>query len=1214
MSLLSRLNQSAGGFCLESETALWLALLVVRMPQGTTTTMGNSPVSTPKSQADVPESSAKTSPEVESVQNLEIVGSAVRRETFPTSGSVTDPNASTHDQPSLDFVIDSGTSSEVLLSNNPSPSTAIGSPVDLEASGIAPEPLPSEQLAATAIPDTEPTSDPSKKSGYTKTPANNKAKAAQRCGKSRTTHSPTPAPATAAVASKGAPNRVPSTTSPAARRRPSNAKGKKNQTIVPWTVDDPAPLRLVNPLVDLPSDGVLVAGDLWPLLDMTFPLPDTFSIAYLARVLGYRAPTVVPPHRTYTPVPFVRGSLERPHDAIYDVPPLGPTILPQHDNTDLGGLRPDQLDPFFTLLLESKNDDSMAPVTATQLAKLNFVLTPTNLVDPSPLQSTMDLAAELGVLQDHQVSTWYEGKDKSNAGLSANKNKDGLAAPGSAGDTGTGTCCGVALWRGDEAVAQAAYTFAWHPCGSQKYELVLVLYNVQTATISFMESGVEDPQEEVCTIVLMACVLEHARMCHVHYAVTPQDTCLQTYFRMISSNGRLVCDLNNCSSRYAFLRYREHVQKLNTTFSPITEPPKSVLVTHRWLAQLPTAQEVLQMKSLCDSGVGSDSTSAEIATGIHAVATSPAPKVARKKSSSLTAKSAAIGSRPVSNQSTTVSYRAHLQPDGGIRVESKPNSTALDRMQTEKLHFDLLRHFEVTQQTSERSNDNFDTNSEVLRWLQQRQQLLLAHETKMRSSIHWLMGKVIEERAEFEYQARTRQEEREILEQYRCTLDRRKELDMAWQKQLEQDMDAVCDVCADGEVTPDNQILFCEACNVAVHQMCYGIDKIPEGDYYCIACRYLGRNLPTAVPRSSQHVEFATLAPTKVSASPLPICCEICPRKQGAFIRTDVRNLSDEERTFGKWVHAVCAKWLGLDYVTAPDLVEDVTEWKWSFRRMGLKCDLCQGERGCMNKCSFDGCNTWLHVTCARAVKTCDVVHGEDVKGAVTLNPWSLRCTEHSSDKCDEFLKDATSIETLVQSAKEFPPEPPPPPLSIEWKPFNTATGEERSHLLRDKSYERSLLLELTLKKVFGVCCEVCDQDIDPKLRMRCHTCGVIFCKDCSLAEIDGVDNYGNFKCAACSFVASKEKTGEEYETPQCLVCYQKSGWLRKATAKPFVGKKRARRISYDESTFFGKQLWVHSVCTLYVSIVIHPTDIRCSGSLVSCYPTSVGTLKSHLT
>jgi hypothetical protein len=36
---------------------------------------------------------------------------------------------------------------------------------------------------------------------------------------------------------------------------------------------------------------------------------------------------------------------------------------------------------------------------------------------------------------------------------------------------------------------------------------------------------------------------------------------------------------------------------------------------------------------------------------------------------------------------------------------------------------------------------------------------------------------------------------------------------------------------------PTNQIVYCERCDVAVHQACYGIAAVPEGDWLCDPCR-----------------------------------------------------------------------------------------------------------------------------------------------------------------------------------------------------------------------------------------------------------------------------------------------------------------------------------------------------------------------------------------
>lgn len=46
---------------------------------------------------------------------------------------------------------------------------------------------------------------------------------------------------------------------------------------------------------------------------------------------------------------------------------------------------------------------------------------------------------------------------------------------------------------------------------------------------------------------------------------------------------------------------------------------------------------------------------------------------------------------------------------------------------------------------------------------------------------------------------------------------------------IEYDENVICDVCRSPDSEDGNEMVFCDSCNICVHQACYGITVIPPG-------------------------------------------------------------------------------------------------------------------------------------------------------------------------------------------------------------------------------------------------------------------------------------------------------------------------------------------------------------------------------------------------
>ncbi|KAK0412048.1 hypothetical protein QR680_006005 [Steinernema hermaphroditum] len=203
----------------------------------------------------------------------------------------------------------------------------------------------------------------------------------------------------------------------------------------------------------------------------------------------------------------------------------------------------------------------------------------------------------------------------------------------------------------------------------------------------------------------------------------------------------------------------------------------------------------------------------------------------------------------------------------------------------------------------------------------------------------------------------------------------------------EEDPNAVCCVCIDGETDDQNQIIFCDLCNIAVHQDCYGVPYVPAGEWYCRRC---------------------TLSPT------VSVKCILCGRGGGAFKQT-----SD-----GQWVHVICTIWINETCFGNPIFMEPVQNTERAIEvRKNLKCVVCREKVGACIQCSFGTCARAFHVACAVRAKEFEMVTEEvDENSDVVIR--KAFCPEHCSSK---EIRERTKKMLLRKKGLQFDLKPEAP-------------------------------------------------------------------------------------------------------------------------------------------------------------------------------------------
>jgi hypothetical protein len=133
-----------------------------------------------------------------------------------------------------------------------------------------------------------------------------------------------------------------------------------------------------------------------------------------------------------------------------------------------------------------------------------------------------------------------------------------------------------------------------------------------------------------------------------------------------------------------------------------------------------------------------------------------------------------------------------------------------------------------------------------------------------------------------------------------------------------EDGEELCHVCNSGDSDDSNQILFCDICNVAVHQDCYGVRLVPEGQWLCSWCSW----------KALKKAESSTSE------------CVLCPSKGGALKGT-------------KFAHLFCSQWVPETFIGNMEVMEPIRNIEGvRDERWRLLCSICKEKHGACIQCS----------------------------------------------------------------------------------------------------------------------------------------------------------------------------------------------------------------------------------------------------------------------
>ncbi|XP_066332609.1 uncharacterized protein [Miscanthus floridulus] len=190
-----------------------------------------------------------------------------------------------------------------------------------------------------------------------------------------------------------------------------------------------------------------------------------------------------------------------------------------------------------------------------------------------------------------------------------------------------------------------------------------------------------------------------------------------------------------------------------------------------------------------------------------------------------------------------------------------------------------------------------------------------------------------------------------------------------------------CDVCCLGESSMEsNRIVNCSNCKVSVHQRCYGLHAVPDGQWLCARCTYL---------------ESTGWSLNEDAGGTQSMPCALCPKEKGALKPVKVEPTRVAGVGHQKFVHLFCSLWAPEVFVEDMESMEPVLSLEnVQENRMKLTCSICKIKHGACVRCSHGTCRTPFHPICARESEHQMEIWGKSRHPNVELRAF---CSKHSA-------------------------------------------------------------------------------------------------------------------------------------------------------------------------------------------------------------------------